>query len=209
MSRVLGQLCYRVRAHIGYVHACEVGQDLTLCHDGRQKWPDRLVFVLPPAGLTVLFCPALRHVNALLDSRSSTASPSSRCVCVKLQNRCSAILTSIAITLLGLKAAWYLCKMTNSVTYMALLVKCRSYKDATKHNPLAQWQVFSTFKRQLMVNPLKGNHVLENAVDQSWGLKTPARVPKCNCRWYRTVKRELKSPVTTTNLPGNLASEAS
>ena len=94
-----------------------------------------------PRNLLYLFGPALRHVSTLLDSVDSTVSFSSRCLC-NMQNRRSAILVSITFTLLGLKAAWYLCKMTDFVTYLALLVKCRSYKDATNYNPLAQWQAF-------------------------------------------------------------------
>lgn len=45
-----------------------------------------------------------------------------------MQERCSAILMSMTFTLLGLEAAWYLCEMENSLTYLALLVKCRSYR---------------------------------------------------------------------------------
>lgn len=61
-------------------------------------------------------------------------------------------LGNITFRCLGLKAAWYLCKTTMYLTYVALLVKRRSYKDALTHDPLARWQVFN-LKRQLVMDP--------------------------------------------------------
>jgi hypothetical protein len=110
-----------------------------------------------PRNLLYLFGPALRHVSALLDSVDSTVSFSSRCLC-NMQNRRSAILVSMVFTLLGLKAEWYLCKITDFVTYLALLVKCRSHKDATNYNPLAQWQAFQPRTPAYDGSALIGDH---------------------------------------------------